>query len=105
MCFRRKKEDSRSNVLTKDKIIMERLVNITDEEVGKLAEKLVDGHPLIINFESLEIDDANKILAFLQGVAFARKGISQELRKNLYLFTEENSYEDGTLQPFINDMM
>jgi len=92
MCFRKK-----DNVKTKDKIKKFELENQNDIALYEIASNLINGHPIILSISKIPADYANKVLAFLSGVSFSLRGQTKEIRHNLYLFTREDSYADGTL--------
>ena len=47
---------------------------------------MMDGAPLILNFEALHIDRANKAIAFMSGVVYAISGHIVEINETTYLF-------------------
>lgn len=86
-----------------DRIIFEDLDNSEDAYLVALAEELINGHPLVINFEKLIVDEANKVVAFLSGVMFAVGGIVEKINSRVFLFSRAQEYKDGTLKQFINE--
>ena len=54
-----------------------------DIDVLKLANQLLYGTPLIVNFESFNEVEANKVITFLSGVTFAIDGEIEEIREKV----------------------
>jgi cell division inhibitor SepF len=106
--FRKKKPKKIDLVEEKPKkhelIIFELLKTDDDEYITKLAEKLMNGHPLIMNFEALDIDKANKVVAFFSGVVYAIEGEIVPLQSKIVLFASKDCYDDGTMETFIKEV-
>lgn len=84
-----------------DRIIFEDLTNSDDDYLVNLANELINGNPLVINFENLDVDDANKVTAFLSGVIYAVGGKVERIRLRVFLFARTQEFKDGTLKDFI----
>ncbi|MCR1809272.1 cell division protein SepF [Haploplasma modicum] len=85
-------------------IVFEQLFEANDEYLTKLATDLINGKPLVINLEKLEIDDANKIIAFLSGVVYAINGEIIEISRTIFLFGDEDLFKDGSIKKFIDNL-
>src|SRR5690554_682744 len=97
--FRRKKKQL--NEPTASKIVMEQLSSDEDALITELAQKMIDGAPLILNFEALHIDRANKVIAFLTGVVYAVSGHIVEINEATYLFGNQALYQDGSVEKWL----
>lgn len=86
-----------------DRVIFESLSTDEDAYITSLASELVDGHPLVLNFEELQPDPANKIMAFLSGVIFALEGEIIQINTKVFLFARQQEFKDGTLKQFIDE--
>ena len=87
-----------------DRRIQEQLED-DDNHAKSLVGLLKSGHPLVLNFKKLEIDAANKFLAFFSGAACALNGRIVRLNNTTYLFAREVDFEDGTLNDFIQSII
>jgi cell division inhibitor SepF len=75
----------------------------SDIDVFKLADKLLKGVPLILNFEQLNDIDSNKIITFISGVTYAIDGEIEIIKEQIYLFATKEDYKDGSLRTFVNE--
>ena len=75
----------------------------SDIDVFKLADKLLKGVPLILNFEQLNDIDSNKIITFISGVTYAINGEIEIIKEQIYLFATKQDYKDGSLRTFVNE--
>ena len=89
---------------TADRIVCEQLKDDSDKYLTKLASKLIDGCPLILDFEPLDIDPANKALAFFSGVVFAIGGDISSIRDKIFLFSDKNAFADGSLKEYLSQI-
>ncbi len=96
-------EDNRLKTAS-ERIIFDEITIDDDNYTVDLARELVMGKPLILNFRSINVDEANKIVSFLSGVIFAIDGIIEEIDDKIYLFARKQDYKDGTLKKFIEDV-
>lgn len=107
--FGKKKEEKPVKELQKkplaDQIVFEKLVSDDDQYLTGLAEKLLDGQPLILNFEPLDIDQANKVIAFFSGVVFALKGDIVHVQEKVFMFANQGVYEDGSIEDFLKEIV
>jgi len=79
-------------------ITMERRV-----DVMKLANKLLTGVPLIVNYETYDPIEANKVITFLSGVIYAIDGEIEVIQPTIFLFATKIDYKDGSLRKFVNE--
>lgn len=86
-----------------DRIVFEDLDTDEDEYIVSLANEVINGNPLVINFEKLDVDEANKVIAFLSGVIFAVGGKIERIKSRIFLFARMQEFKDGTLKQFIAD--
>lgn len=75
----------------------------SDTDVFKLADKLLKGKPLILNFETLNDIESNKIITFLSGITYAIDGEIEVIKEKIYLFATKQDYKDGSLRKFVNE--
>ena len=81
-----------------DFIIMEKQVDIM-----KLANKLLRGIPLIVNYENYDHVEANQVITFLSGVIYAIDGEIEIIQPKIFLFATKADYKDGSLRKFVKD--
>lgn len=86
-----------------DRIIFEDLDTDEDDYIVSLANEVINGNPLVINFENLDVDEANKVIAFLSGVIFAVGGKIERINSRIFLFARTQEFKDGTLKQFVAD--
>ncbi len=96
-----KKQKKQIEISTADRIIMEQLKNDDDAYITALAKQMIDGAPLILNFDALHIDRANKAIAFISGVVFAVGGHIVEINETTYLFGNKVLYDDHTVESWL----
>jgi cell division inhibitor SepF len=72
-------------------------------DVFKLANKLLKGVPLIVNFEDYNQIEANKVITFLSGVTYAIDGEIEMIQDKIFLFATKQDYKDGSLRKFVNE--
>lgn len=94
-----------SSVSTYDQIIFEKLESDDDKYLTNLADQLFEGHPLILNFEPLDIDQANKVVAFFSGIVYAVKGEIVLIQEKVFMFANKDVYLDGSMDEFIKDIV
>ena len=76
---------------------------LEDEDATKSIDVLKDGRPVCLNFERLEVSQANKILAFMAGATYVLGGETYELNERSYLFVTEKNLEDGSISKWLKD--
>lgn len=89
--------------LASERIIFDEVTTDDDNYIIDLAKELIMGRPLVLNFNNVHVDIANKIVSFLSGVIFAIDGIIEEIDKKIFLFARKQEFKDGSLKIFIND--
>ncbi len=90
---------------TYDKIIFEKLSSDDDHYLTNLADQMIAGAPLILNFEPLDIDQANKVIAFFSGVVYAITGEIVHIQEKVFLFANKDVYKDGTMEDFLKEIV
>ncbi len=88
-----------------DQIVFEKLESDDDRYLTKLADQLISGLPLILNFDGLDIDQANKAIAFFSGVIYALKGEILNIQEKVFLFATHDVYEDGSVEEFLKEIV
>lgn len=86
-----------------DRIVFEDLDTDDDDFIVSLANEVINGNPLVLNFDKLEVDQANKVVAFLSGVMYAVGGKIEKINSRVFLFARTQEYKDGTLKQFITE--
>lgn len=74
-----------------------------DIDILKLADQLLKGLPLIVNFESFNDIEANKVITFLSGVTYAIDGEIEQIQDKIFLFATKQDYKDGSLRKFVKE--
>ena len=112
MCLRlfrkKKREPAKEDIFvpaTSSLVNFIQLSDTSDAVLTKIGNDIKKGIPNILNFDLLEIDEANKAMAFLSGVVFAIDGEIFGFRdgKN-FMFADRHVYEDGTIRELIIDI-
>lgn len=85
---------------SKDRIYFD---EITGDDAKTLfyVDKMRDRHPLVLNFEHVDVPTANKVLAFLAGATYVLKGKTVKIDEKIYLFALGEDFLDGTLDAWI----
>lgn len=92
--------------MAKEKKAFDRVEFIVMEEdidVLKLADKLLFGTPLIVNFEEFNEIESNKVLTFISGVTYAIDGEIEQIQEKIFLFASKPDYRDGSLRKFVKE--
>ena len=87
-----------------DKIQFVVINDNSDEKLFETCESLLSGHPLLVKFENLNIQDANKMLAFISGVVYATEGKIFKVESHLFLMGRKEEFEDGSLYQYYEDL-
>ena len=90
---------------TYDLIIFEELESDQDSYLTNLADQMMNGHPLILNFSPLDIDQANKVIAFFSGIVYAIKGEIVLIQEKVFMFANSDVFLDGSMDQFIKDIV
>lgn len=88
-----------------DLIVFEKLTSDDDLYLTGLADQLMGGKPLIVNFEFLDIDQANKAIAFFSGIVYAIKGEIVNIQEKVFMFATKDVYDDGTMDDFLKEIV
>ena len=65
---------------------------------------ILAGYPVLANFENLDKDEANKLLAFVSGVLYAMDGKILKIQARMFLLARKEEFEDGTLYQYYEDL-
>ncbi len=71
-------------------------------DATKYADLIMKGTPICIDFSQIEVDEANKIIAFLTGYLYAIGGEAKRVQNKAFLFARKQEYMDGTLHQFLS---
>lgn len=74
-----------------------------DHDVYALADTLLKGVPLVLNFEEHDVVASNQFILFLSGVIYAFDGQVEKLKEKILLFASKQDLKDKTLRKFIKD--
>ncbi len=78
-------------------------IKMTPEiKAQELADKIIKGIPMVINFEDVDVSLANQIIAFLSGITYILEGINLQMQKKVFLFSKSENLEDGSIMDFYN---
>jgi len=91
--------------LKSEQIIFDKLLTDDDIYLTSLADKMMLGQPLILNFEPLDIDQANKVIAFFSGVVYAISGEIVNVQEKVFMFATKDVYEDGSMDDFLKEIV
>jgi len=72
-------------------------------DIMKIADKLLIGTPIIMNFEEFNEIESNKVLTFLSGVTYAIDGEIEQIQEKIFLFASKTDYKDGSLRKFVKE--
>ncbi len=102
---KKKQESTEEKIPTSETIVFEKLSSDEDAYLIKLAEQLMQGKPLILSFDTLDIDQANKVIAFLSGVVYAISGEVVSIREKVFMFADQHVYDDGSMEDFLKEIV
>lgn len=88
-----------------EQIVFEKLSSDDDKYLTGLADEMLLGKPLILNFEPLDIDQANKAIAFFSGVTYAVEGEIVNVQEKVFMFATKDVYEDGSMEDFLKEIV
>lgn len=86
-----------------DKMIISEMED-DDEKAAKLIDQLKEGCPLVLNFEQLDSNAANKLLAFFAGACYAVGGRCVTINEKTFMFARKVDFLDGSLQDFLKSL-
>lgn len=110
--FRKKKDpyadldlDEEVNLSGKasDRIIMERMT-YDDPHAKELLDSLKNGTPLVLNFDGMDLQQADKYMAFFQGAAAALDGRAVRINESTFLYARKEEFLDGSLKEFVDSL-
>ena len=105
---KKKKQETKNNEpieTTYERIKFEKLSSDDDRYLTDLADQMIKGAPLILNFDLLNIDQANKVIAFFSGVVYAITGEIVHIQEKVFLFANKDVYKDGTIEDFLKEIV
>jgi cell division inhibitor SepF len=68
-----------------------------------LADQVLEGTPLVVNFEDLSVSEANQVISFLSGVVYSINGTNLQMQSKVFLFTADANLKDGTIMEFYQE--
>lgn len=103
--FKKKKEPVKTNttgaITAFDKVVYKVVnKNNDDNSLYDVADTVLGGRPVLIKFEN-DVDDANRMLAFLSGICYATDGRVIQVSPRLFLLARKEELEDGTLYQYV----
>lgn len=105
MFFRKKKKKiDKQSTKTADLLVIRQLETDEDQVITTLASNLLGGAPLILNFDLLNVDAANKVIAFFSGVVYAIEGQIESINEKTFLFATKDAFLDGSLRGFVDQL-
>jgi len=69
-------------------------------EAERVADTLLKGEAVIINFRKMEVSDAKRVIDFVVGVTYAINGDVQQIREDIYICSPPNYQVQGS---FVED--
>lgn len=69
-------------------------------EAERIADALLKGEVVIINFKKMEVADAKRVIDFVVGVTYAINGDVQQIREDIYICSPPNYQVQGS---FVED--
>lgn len=76
----------------------------TKVELFKICDTILNGKPVLANFDRLSAADSNYMLSFISGVIYATDGETIQVGNKLFLFARKEEYEDGSLKQYVEDI-
>ncbi|RIA75479.1 cell division inhibitor SepF [Anaeroplasma bactoclasticum] len=86
-----------------DRIIMERMT-YDDTHAKELLDSLKNGSPLVLNFDGMNLQQADKYMAFFQGAAAALDGRAVRINESTFLYARKEEFLDGSLKEFVDGL-
>lgn len=71
------------------------------EDSREITETLLSGRTVILNLEGLDLEDAQRIIDFISGAAFAIEGNLQKISNSIFLVTPAHVDISGDLQDLL----
>lgn len=88
---------------SRDKLVFYRVTSKSDDELFKIANYIIEGKPVLANFDNLVAQDCNYMLAFLSGCVYALEGQVFPMNERLFLFARGKELEDGSIDKWIEE--
>ena len=76
----------------------------SDDQLFDVCDRILSGHPVLVKFETIDINDANKMLSFVSGVVYATEGKIIKIESRLFLMGRKEEFEDGSLYQYYEDL-
>ena len=86
-----------------ERIIFDEIVG-DDHKTLHYVDQMKDGHPLVLNFEHVDVPTANKVLAFLAGATYVLEGQTVKIDEKIYLFARGEDFLDQSLDLWLKDL-
>ena len=80
------------------------IVDSEDSKILNYIDEMRNGHPLVLNFENVDVPTANKVLAFIAGATYVLGGQTFKIDEKIYMFATNEDCLDGSLQEWIKDL-
>lgn len=80
------------------------VITSDDQKTLFLVDKLTNHHPLVLNFENVDVPTANKVLAFIAGAVYVLHGKTIKIDEKIYLFALPEEFLDGSLDMWIREL-
>ena len=71
------------------------------DDSREITETLLSGRTVILNLEGLDLEDAQRIIDFISGAAFAIDGNLQKISNSIFLVTPAHVDISGDLQDLL----
>lgn len=71
------------------------------KDTTKIADKLMEGQPVILNLKDCPKEEANQMLFFLEGVNYATDGYPIVLGEDLFLLATKRDLKDPDIKAFV----
>ena len=92
-----------NRITSVDKICYMQVDNSSDDMLFDICDKILAGYPVLANFDHLNIQESNSMLALISGVIYATDGRSLKIQPKLFLFARKEELEDGSLYQYVED--
>ncbi len=94
---------NQSRMTAFDKIKYESVKDNSDETLFNLCDLILDGYPVLAQFDKISLEEANRMLSFISGVVYATDGRIMKLDARLFLMARKEEFEDGSLFQYYED--
>lgn len=94
---------NQSRMTAFDKIKYESVKDNSDETLFNLCDLILEGYPVLAQFDKITLDEANRMLSFISGVVYATDGRIMKLDSRLFLMARKEEFEDGSLFQYYED--